>query len=162
EPMARWFETVAIAQQRARRRLPPSVYSALLAGAENGVSYRDNTHAFTELGFAPHVAGQSAKRDQATTVLGQEISLPVLISPAGVQAVHPQGELAVARAAANRGTLMGLSSFASYPMEKVIKTGARTLVQMYWMGSRDFMSWYIDRARAAGAVGLIVTLDWSF
>jgi pre-mycofactocin synthase len=157
-----WFETVAIAQQRARKRLPASVYSALLAGSENGVSYRDNTNAFTELGFAPHVAGQSAKREQTTTVLGQEISLPVLISPTGVQAVHPQGEVAVARAAANRGTLMGLSSFASYPMEQVIRTGARTLVQMYWMGDRDQMGRFIDRARAAGAVGLIVTLDWSF
>ena len=49
----------------------------------------------------------------ATTVMGQEISLPVLISPTGVQAVHPDGEVAVARAAAARGTLMGLSNFAS-------------------------------------------------
>jgi heme/flavin dehydrogenase (mycofactocin system) len=158
----RWFETIAIAQERAQRRLPPSVYSALLAGSEKGVSYRDNTEAFSELGFAPHVAGQSAKREQSTTVMGQEISLPVLISPTGVQAVHPQGEVAVARAAVARGTLMGLSSFASRSMEEVVRTGARTLVQMYWMGGRDQMSQFIGRARAAGAVGMIVTLDWSF
>jgi heme/flavin dehydrogenase (mycofactocin system) len=157
-----WFEAVAIAQERARRRLPGSVYGALLAGAENGASYRDNTAAFSELGFAPHVAGQSAKREQATTVLGHEISLPVLISPTGVQAVHPQGEVAVARAAAARGTLMGLSSFASRSVEDVVATGARTLLQMYWMGDRAEMSRLVDRARAAGAVGLIVTLDWSF
>src|SRR5262249_29575268 len=138
--VGRWFETVAIAQERARRRLPPSVYGALLAGAEKGVSYQDNTAAFSELGFAPHVAGLSAKRAQATTVLGQEVSLPVLISPTGVQAVHPAGEVAVARAAAARGTLMGLSSFASRPVEQVVATGARTLVQMYWMGERDQMS----------------------
>src|SRR5437899_1258871 len=155
--MARWFESVAVAQERARRRLPPSVYGALLAGAEKGVSYQDNTNAFSELGFAPHVAGQSAKREQSTTVMGQEISLPVLISPTGVQAVHPQGEVAVARAAAARGTLMGLSSFASMSMEEVIRTGARTLVQMYWMGEREQMSQLIGRARQAGAVGLIVT-----
>jgi pre-mycofactocin synthase len=160
--MARWFESVAVAQERARRRLPPSVYGALLAGAEKGVSYQDNTNAFSELGFAPHVAGQSAKREQSTTVMGQEISLPVLISPTGVQAVHPQGEVAVARAAAARGTLMGLSSFASMSMEEVIRTGARTLVQMYWMGEREQMSQLIGRARQAGAVGLIVTLDWTF
>jgi heme/flavin dehydrogenase (mycofactocin system) len=160
--VARWFETVAIAQERARRRLPRSVYGALLAGAEKGVSYQDNTNAFSELGFAPHVAGLPAKRDQSTMVMGQEISLPVLVSPTGVQAVHPQGEVAVARAATARGTLMGLSSFASRSMEDVVRTGARTMVQMYWMGDRDQMTRLIARARAAGAVGLIVTLDWTF
>jgi L-lactate dehydrogenase (cytochrome)/glycolate oxidase len=158
----RWFETVAIAQERARKRLPSSVYGALLAGSEKGVSYQDNLDAFSELGFAPHVAGAPAKREQSTMVLGQEISLPVLISPTGVQAVHPQGEVAVARAAAARGTLMGLSSFASRSVEEVVRTGARTLAQMYWMGDRDQMSQFIARSRAAGVVGLIVTLDWSF
>ena len=55
-------------------------------------------------GLAPHVADLPATRDLATTVMGQHISLPVLISPTGVQAVHPDGEVAVARAAAARGT----------------------------------------------------------
>ena len=61
-----WFETVAEAQRRAKRRLPPSVYAALLAGSERGLSYDDNTAAFGELGFAPHVADLSAKRELAT------------------------------------------------------------------------------------------------
>ena len=76
-----WFETVAEAQRRAARRLPPSVYAALVAGSERGVTVADNLAAFAELGFAPHVAGLSGKRDLATTVMGQEIALPVLISP---------------------------------------------------------------------------------
>ena len=92
-----WFETVAEAQRRAAKRLPKSVYSALVAGSERGISADDNTAAFAELGFAPHVAGLSAKRDTSTTVMGQAISLPVFISPTGVQAVHPEGEVAVAR-----------------------------------------------------------------
>ncbi|MFF0011462.1 pre-mycofactocin synthase MftD [Streptomyces sp. NPDC005374] len=158
----RWFETVAHAQQRAKRRLPTSVYSALLAGSEAGVSYRDNTGAFQELGFAPHVADLPAVRDKATTVMGQEIALPVVVSPTGVQAVHPDGEVAVARAAAARGTAMGLSSFASKPIEEVVAANPRTFFQMYWMGSKDFMVRAMERARAAGAVGLIVTLDWTF
>ncbi|MFC8517193.1 pre-mycofactocin synthase MftD [Streptomyces sp. NPDC057257] len=158
----RWFETVAHAQQRAKRRLPKSVYSALLAGSEAGVSYRDNTAAFQELGFAPHVADLAAERATATTVMGQEIALPVVISPTGVQAVHPEGELAVARAAAARGTAMGLSSFASKPVEEVVAANPKTFFQMYWMGSKDSMLRSMERARAAGAAGLIVTLDWSF
>jgi L-lactate dehydrogenase (cytochrome) len=160
--MSAWFETVAEAQRRARRRLPKSVYKALVAGSEAGVTLQDNVAAFSELGFAPHVAGQPAQRDLATTVMGQDIALPVLISPTGVQAVHPDGEVAVARAAAARGTAMGLSSFGSKPVEEVVAANPQTFFQLYWAGSRDRILERVERARAAGAAGLIVTLDWSF
>src|ERR1700732_5472111 len=103
-----WFETVAEAQRRARKRLPPSVYGALVAGSEKGLTVRDNIAAFSELGFAPHVAGLPDKRDLATTVMGQEISLPVLISPTGVQAVDPDGEVAVGRAPPPGATAVGV------------------------------------------------------
>jgi pre-mycofactocin synthase len=157
-----WFETVAEAQRRARKRLPPSVYGALVAGSEKGLTAQDNIAAFSELGFAPHVAGLSKKRDLATTVMGQEIALPVLISPTGVQAVHPDGEVAVARAAAARGTAMGLSSFASKPLGEVIAANPKIFFQTYWVGTREEMLHRLEWARASGAVGIIVTLDWSF
>ena len=157
-----WFETVSIAQQRAKKRLPKSVYSALIAASERGLTVADNVDAFGEIGFAPHVIGALEKRDLATTVMGQEISLPVMISPTGVQAVHPDGEVAVARAAAARGTAMGLSSFASKPIEDVIAANPKLFFQVYWLGGRDEIAARIERARAAGAVGLIVTTDWTF
>lgn len=157
-----WFETVAIAQQRAKKRLPKSVYSALIAASERGITVSDNVDAFGELGFAPHVIGALEKRDMATTVMGQEIALPVIISPTGVQAVHPDGEVAVARAAAARGTAMGLSSFASKPIEEVIAANPKLFFQLYWLGGRDAIAARVERARAAGAVGIIVTTDWSF
>ena len=157
-----WFESVAVAQQRARKRLPAPVYGALVAGSERGQSVADNQAAFAEIGLAPHVAGQQPERSQATTVMGQPISLPVIISPTGVQAVHPDGEVAVARAAAARGTVMGLSNFASRPVEEVTATGATTFFQMYWTGDRDVMVQRMERAAAAGTKGLIATLDWSF
>ncbi|KAA0021448.1 pre-mycofactocin synthase MftD, partial [Antrihabitans cavernicola] len=84
------------------------------------------------------------------------------ISPTGVQAVHPDGEVAVARAAAARGIAMGLSSFASKSIEDVVAANPQTFFQMYWVGSKEQMVQRMERARAAGAVGLIVTLDWSF
>jgi pre-mycofactocin synthase len=158
----KWFETVAVAQRRAKRHLPASVYGALIAGAEAGLTIDDNVKAFREIGFAPHVAGLPATREMATTVMGQDISLPVIISPTGVQAVHPDGEVAVARAAAARGTAMGLSSFASKPIEQVIAANPKLFFQMYWVGTRDDMAARMERAREAGAVGIIVTLDWSF
>src|SRR5690242_16988631 len=157
-----WFETVAFAQQRAKKRLPKSVYSSLLAASEKGVTVADNVDAFGELGFAPHVIGALEKRDLSTTIMGQEISLPVVISPTGVQAVHPDGELAVARAAAARGTAMGLSSFASKPIEEVVAANGKTFFQIYWLGGRDGIAARVERARAAGAAGLIATTDWSF
>ena len=157
-----WFETVAEAQRRAKRRLPRSVYFAVIAGAEAGVTMNDNVRAFSELGFRPHVAGLPAARQLATTVMGLAVSFPVLLSPTGVQAVHPDGELAVARAAAAAGTVMGLSSFASKPVEEVGKVADRLLFQCYWAGSRDDILARAQRARAAGAKGLIVTLDWVF
>ncbi len=158
----KWFETVAEAQRRAKKRLPKSVYGALIAGSERGITVEDNVHAFAELGFAPHVAGLADSRDLVTKVMGQEVSFPVLVSPTGVQAVHPEGEVAVARAAAARGTAMGLSSFASMPIEDVVAANPQTFFQLYWIGTRDQMAARIERARAAGAVGLIATLDWSF
>src|SRR3712207_8139193 len=85
-----------------------------------------------------------------------------LISPTGVQAVHPDGEVAVARAAAARGVAMGLSSMASKPMEEVIAANPKTFFQLYWVGDRDVMAAKVERARNAGAAGLIATLDWSF
>jgi L-lactate dehydrogenase (cytochrome)/glycolate oxidase len=157
-----WFETVAEAQRRAKRRLPGSVYMAIWAGTEFGLTLKDNVEAFGELGFAPHVAGLSTERELATTVMGQPISLPVIISPTGVQAVDPGGEVAVARAAAARGTAMSLSSFGSKPVEEVVAANPQTFFQIYWAGSREQVLQRAQRAKATGAVGLIVTLDWSF
>ncbi|MDQ6782380.1 MAG: mycofactocin biosynthesis FMN-dependent deaminase MftD [Actinomycetota bacterium] len=157
-----WFETVAEAQRRAKKRLPKSVYGALVAGSEKGLTVEDNIAAFGELGFAPHVAGLAAERDQSTTVMDQPISLPVIISPTGVQAVHPDGEVAVARAAAARGTAIGLSSFASKAIEEVVAANPQVFFQTYWVGSRGKIMERVERARSAGAVGLIATLDWSF
>ncbi|MET0929636.1 MAG: pre-mycofactocin synthase MftD [Aeromicrobium sp.] len=157
-----WFESVAVAQHRARKRLPAPVYGALVAGSERGQTIGDNESAFMELGLSPHVAGLHAERSMATTLMGQDISLPVVISPTGVQAVHPEGEVAVARAAAARGTIMGLSNFASKSVEEVCAVNDQTFFQMYWTGDRDVMVQRMQRAHDAGAKGLIATLDWSF
>ncbi|MGJ3558292.1 alpha-hydroxy-acid oxidizing protein [Streptomyces sp. INA 01156] len=157
-----WFETVAEAQRRAKKYLPSTVYGALVAGSERGRTLDDNTGAFAELGFAPRVVGHHAERDLSTTVLGVPSALPVVISPTGVQAVHPDGEVAVARAAANRGVIMGLSSFASKPVEEVAEAHPNVFYQMYWTGTREAMVQRMERARSVGAKALIATLDWSF
>jgi heme/flavin dehydrogenase (mycofactocin system) len=158
----KWFESVEIARLRAQKILPPSVFGALKAGSEAGNTLVDNEQAFHQLGFVPTVADKPAERDQSTQVMGQPVSMPVLISPTGVQMVHPEAEMAIARASANRGTAMGLSNFGSTPMEAVLEANPQTFFQIYWCGTREQMTARIDRAKRAGVPGLIVTLDWSF
>lgn len=131
-----WFESIAEAQRRAKKRLPWSVYYAIVAGSERGITLSDNVAAFSELGLMPRVAAAPQSRGQTTAVLGEQISLPVIIAPTGVQAVTPEGEVAVARAAAAAGTIMMLSSFASKPIEEVIAANPRTFFQIYWLGDR--------------------------
>ena len=158
-----WFETVAEARRRARRRLPRSVFLALEAGSEKGTTLHDNVAAFSEIGLTPpRIADRPAARSRATSVLGQEISLPVIASPTGVQAVHPDGEVAVARGAAEAGTAMGLSSFASTAVEDVVAANPKTFFQLFWIGDRDTNLARVQRASDAGAKALIITLDWSF
>src|SRR3954470_14487454 len=121
-----WFESVAEAERRAKRTLPASVFKAIRAGTERGLTLADNVAAFGELGFAPHVAGLPAGRDLSTTVMGVPISLPVVLSRVGVQAVHPVGEVGVARAAAARDTALGLSGLASTAIEEVVAANPKT------------------------------------
>jgi L-lactate dehydrogenase (cytochrome) len=157
-----YFESIEEARRRAKKRLPKSVYMALWAGAEQGLTLADNVAAFGEIGFQPRIGDLPRERSQATTVMGLDISLPVIISPTGVQAVNPEGEVAVARAAASEGTAMGLSSFASRSVEDVVAANPKTLFQTYWCGERDAILARAERAKKAGAQGLIVTLDWTF
>jgi heme/flavin dehydrogenase (mycofactocin system) len=158
-----WFETVAEARRRARRRLPRPVFLALEAGAEAGVTRADNVAAFGELRFAPpRLADLPAARDLRTSVLGVDIDLPVIASPAGVQAVHPLGEVAVAAGTRDAGTAMGLSEFASKPAADVARVNPKLFFQVHWSADRDTLLARAERARQAGAKALIVTLDWSF
>jgi pre-mycofactocin synthase len=158
-----WFESVAEARRRARQRLPRSVYQAIEAGSEAGITRDDNTRAFAELRFAPpRLAGLPATRDLRTTVLGTGLSLPVIASPVGVQAVHPLGEAGVAIGTARAGTAMGLSEFASLPAADVLRHNPSLFFQVHWSADRNTLFSRAERARQAGARALIVTLDWSF
>jgi heme/flavin dehydrogenase (mycofactocin system) len=156
------FRTVAEAQEQARRRLPRSLYESLVGGWESGHTVADNIRAFDEVEFATSVSAPAATPALTTTIMGQEIPTPLLLSPTGIHAVHPQGEVAVAGAAAERSLLMGLSSFASCTVEDVVRANPRVLFQVYWSGTRADVEWRVERARAAGVVGLILTMDWCF
>lgn len=157
------IETVAEAQRRAKKRLPKAIYNSLVAGTERGLTARANVEVFDEIGFRPRPAKPlPMQRDLTTKVLGMDLAFPVIISPAGAQAIDPGGEVAVARASAAAGIPMGLSSFASNPFEDVIAENHDALFQLYWVGTRDQITERVERARKAGAKALILTVDWAF
>lgn len=158
-----WFESVAEARRRARRRVPAPVFRAIEAGAEAGITTDDNVAAFDQIKFAPPLlAGLPARRDLSTTVLGVPVSLPVIASPVGVQAVHPLGEVAVARGTRDAGTAMGLSEFASRKIADVTAVNPDVFFQVHWSADRETLLARAARARERGAKALVVTLDWSF
>lgn len=156
------LETVEDARRRAKRRLPRQVYDALWAGSQAGVTLRENVRAFSRIYVNTVVGDMPSEPRTETTVMGMSLSMPVLIAPVGAQGIQPEAELAVARAAAAAGTATSLSSFASHPIEPVAAANDKTLFQLFWIGGRDEIVARLHRVREAGAVGLIVTLDWSF
>ena len=135
---------------------------AIMAGAERGLTLDDNVAAFGELGFAPHIAGLRAERELATTVMGQPISLPVLHladrraggAPRRRAGRRPRGRRA------RHGD--GAELVRQQAVEEVVAANPQTFLQVYWAGSREAIEARVERARAAGVAGLIVTLDWSF
>jgi len=157
----RHFDSVAEAQRVARRRLPKPIYNLLVAGVERGVTRDNNVSAFDEIGLFPRLADLGDVREQATEVLGQKISFPVIASCVGTQAVHPDGELAVARATKTAGTAIALSNFSNLSVETVIAGNEALFFQLYWYGTKDEIQARVERARRAGAKALIITLDWA-
>ena len=158
----RWFESVAEAQRRSDKFLPWPVRDAIRAGAERGLTRSANETAFDLLGFVPTLADKPHERFLETSVLGVDLSFPLVMSPTGVQAIHPDGEVAVARASAAQGVPIALSSFGSKSMEEVSAANPNFFIQMYWIEDRKWMAERIERAKSAGAKALILTLDWSF
>ncbi|WP_232711654.1 pre-mycofactocin synthase MftD [Microbacterium lacus] len=158
----RAIETVDEAQRRAKKLLPHDVYTALEAGSDGGATMKENLRAFEEIGMIPRIGAAIPTRlDLSATFMGQPIDLPVVIAPAAAQAMHPDAEIGVARAAQRAGTAIGLSNFASVAIEEVTRENSKSFAHVYWSGGRDVVADRIERFRQAGVKGLIFTLDLS-
>jgi isopentenyl diphosphate isomerase/L-lactate dehydrogenase-like FMN-dependent dehydrogenase len=146
----------------ARDRLEPGPYGYVAGGAGTGSTVRANRAAFDAWRIVPRMLREATARRLATTVLGTELPAPVLVAPVGVQSiVHPDGELAVARACAELGVPMVLSTAASYTLEQVAEasgSGPRWF-QLYWPTEDEVTLSLLGRAKAAGFTTLVVTLD---
>ncbi|MDN3359352.1 lactate 2-monooxygenase [Actinomadura sp. DC4] len=144
----------------AREKLSREAYDYVAGSAGTGDTARANREAFRRWRLVPRMLRGSSGCDLSATVLGQTLSVPVLLGPVGVlRQLHPEGELAVARAAESMGVTMVLSTAASHTMEEVAEVGGPRWYQLYWPNDRDLAVSFLDRAKTAGYSALVVTLD---
>ncbi|EAU34264.1 hypothetical protein ATEG_05195 [Aspergillus terreus NIH2624] len=135
------------------------------SGSTNQVTVAENTTAYTKYRLRPRVLVDVSQADPSTTVLGQKISFPLCVSPAGLQAMaHPDGELATSRACAKHQIHMGVSSFANHTVEEIRAAGLgvgpiQHAMQIYTMQDRAKQERIIKRAEAAGCKALFLTAD---
>jgi 4-hydroxymandelate oxidase len=146
-------------EANAERALPPRVWDAIAGGAKDEITTRRNRLAFHELLLRPRRLRNVDGRSQATTVLGETISLPVMLSPAGVHNIaHPDGEKATAIGAGRAGTLLMLSTFSSFTIEEVAAVATGPLwFQLYYQ--RDTAESLLRRAASAGYKAIVITVD---
>ena len=150
-------------EARARQTMPTALFDRMFGsyGAPDSITYTHNLAAFEALKLRPRVLVGESHRVLSTKVMGQTISFPVMLSPAGHhQRAHPQGELASARAAGTVGTLMALSIFANYSMEEVAEVATGPMwIQLYPFRDKELTKTMVQRAEHAGFRGLVLTVD---
>jgi L-lactate dehydrogenase (cytochrome) len=152
---------IADLRGRARRRLPRAVFDYIDGGAEDERTLRANRRAFDRVTLRPRCAISTPVCDLRTTVLGSEIAFPLLLAPVGSSRLfYPRGEEAAARAAGAAGIPYVLSTLSGCRLEDVrAASQGPCWYQLYLVGGRDVASAAIDRARAAGFLALVVTID---
>jgi L-lactate dehydrogenase (cytochrome) len=153
--------SVADARRRARRSLPRVLYDYVEGGADDELTVAENEGAFRALELRPRAGVDVSEPNLATTVLGSELALPILLAPCGfVEMMHRDGAVGVARAAAAAGTISTLSKIALCPPEEVaVRSDGARWFQVNAAGGRDEVRSLMERAAAAGFAGLVVTMD---
>lgn len=152
-------------QERARESLTPEAYGYVAGGAGAERTMQANLDAFERWKIVPRMLRDVSTRDLGTSVLETQMAAPLLLAPVGVQSiVHPEAELASARAAAGLGLPFILSTAASHSLEQVAEAmgvGARWY-QLYWPRERELAASFVARAEAAGYGAIVLTLDTWF
>jgi L-lactate dehydrogenase (cytochrome) len=164
DPVARRLRRAASTEdlrRMARRQLPRGVFDYIDGGAEDELTLRRNVEAFQRLEFRPRVLRDVGTVDPSTTLLGRRLPLPLVLAPTGFTRIAgPEGELAVARAAARAGIPYSLSTLATRSIEEVAAcSSGPKWFQVYVWRDRGMVRDMLDRAAAAGFEAIIITVD---
>ncbi len=146
----------------ARRRLPGGVFDYIDGGAEDERALDRNTEAYQRIEWQPRVLRDVSNIDPSVSVLGLDCSIPLILAPTGFTRIaDPEGELAVARAAARAGIPYSLSTMGTRTIEEVrdAAPGGQHLFQVYTWKDRGLVAELIARAADAGYRGLLLTVD---
>ena len=147
-------------EARAKQVLPHNTWDFIDAGSMDEVTTKRNRSAFEALTLRPRFLREAQDRDISTTMLGQKISLPVFVCPAGSHMlVHPEGEVATAKGAGMSDTLMMLSTSSNCSMEEVADAATGPMwFQLYHRGYK-FTEMLVHRAEEAGFKAIVLTVD---
>ncbi|MFD0318822.1 lactate 2-monooxygenase [Streptomyces flavalbus] len=149
-------------EELTERRLGPGPVGYVAGSAGDGSTARANRAALDRRRIVPRMLRNVAERDLTVEVLGRTLPAPLALAPVGVLSImHPEAELAAARAAAAQGVPFTLSSASSTPLEEVAAAmgDAERWFQLYWARDREVTRSFLDRAKASGFSVLVVTLD---
>jgi (S)-mandelate dehydrogenase len=152
---------IADLRELARRRVPGFAFEYVEGGAEDESSLRRNRSSFERLQLLPRTLIDTSRRKLRTTILGTPAEAPLVIAPTGLNnMLHPEGDLALARAAARRGIPFTLSSLSTTRLEEVAaRAGGRLWLQLYVLKDRAIARDLMQRAAAAGYEALVFTTD---
>jgi L-lactate dehydrogenase (cytochrome) len=146
-----------------RRSVPRAVADFVDGGAEDEVTLRRNREAFERVRLVPRLFAGAPGVDLSTELLGDRVTMPVALAPTGIaRLVHPEGELAVARAAARAGVIYTVPCMGSVTLEEVaaaVPPGTPQWFQLYVWRDRGLTRELVQRAQSAGYRALVVTLD---
>ena len=153
---------VADLERRAVEAMEPRAANYVGAGAGTEETMRANVEAFRRHRIVPRMLRDVASRDLSTTLLGTAMPAPLLLAPIGVQkVVHPDGELATARAAAAVGVPMITSTASHFSLEEIAEAGgdAPRWFQLYWPNDPELARSMVERAERAGYGAIVLTVD---
>jgi L-lactate dehydrogenase (cytochrome) len=144
----------------AKQRLPSPVFHYIDGAADDEITKNRNTAAFADCDLVPQVLVDTAQIDLSTTVMGQKVAMPLMLSPTALQRLfHWQGERAVAATAERVNTWFGISSLATVSIEEIGKISTPKLFQLYIHKDRGLNASMIERCKAAKFDAIALTVD---
>ncbi len=145
----------------ARRNLTQDIWDYLSGGSESETTMRRNRLGFDSLALRPRVCVDVSKIDTSTTFLGQKLRIPVMMAPIGsLQTITPEGGVAVAKAAAEFGTMNFVSSVTQPSLEEIAaSTNHPKIFQLYIRGGLDWCEEILERVKKAEYMALCLTVD---
>lgn len=149
-------------EQKAKKEITKEAFAYIAGGAGSEATMRANRTAFDQWQIVPRMLRNVSVRDTTIELFGQKLPSPILLDPIGVlEMVHPQADVAVAKAAARLGLPYIFSNQASKPMEECARVmgDSPRWFQLYWSKSNELVKSFLQRAENCGCKALVVTLD---